>query len=394
MNPSDKIYEAICKLRTTTSTMGKEKILSDLSKSVMFRRVLQYTYNPYTRFHIRKIPDDIQGTGIKELDLDTWTLLNQLALRKITGTTARETLFEHIESRTYHAGYILKLIIRKDIKAGIAVKTINKVMPKLIPVFDCQLVEDWEEHRVEYPILISPKLDGVRGEKRGNNIFTRTGRHIVGLQHIISYMDSAWPSMSASGELWVPGMPFSRTSGLIKSNKAKKPNVRYAVFDLPHLENVPLKQRLKELSKMFYPLGSKPLPPVCSIPHLVANNEREVDEMFKYWRSQGFEGLVGKKMNGLVKNGKNYDWMRKVAGISVEKKIIGVYESEEMPGCMGGVILEGDIRCGSGFTQSERETYWTNPGKIIGRLATIEAKEKTAAGSLRQPIFKAIRWDI
>lgn len=384
-------------LRRTAGTLDKERVLRRNKNSTMFRSILQYTYNPYVKYHIRKIPKNVEGRGQGELNHETWVLLNKLSLRKISGIAARETLFDYMESLTPEACTILKLIIRKDLKAGIATKTINKVMPGLIPHFECQLVEDWVESKIIYPILISPKLDGTRGEKRGANIFTRRGHQITGVQHILDYLNSVNPNMTASGELFIPGMDFRRSDGIMRSNKPEKPNARYALFDVPNVVNMTLTDRLDYLSKTFYPLESKPLPPVCHIPHLWAHNKEEVDRMYNYWRSRGYEGLVGKKSDGLPKLGKSFDWMRKVNTICVEYRIVGVYESEEKPGYMGGIIVDIDgkhTRVGSGFCDSERLEYLKNPGLIMRKFATLEAKERTASGSLRQPIFKAIRWDI
>lgn len=189
-------------------------------------------------------------------------------------------------------------------------------------------------------------------------------------------------------------MPFRRSDGIMRSNKEEKLNARYALFDVPHMGSLPLEQRLKYLSQTFYPLESNPLPPVCHIPHILVADLEEVDKMYNYWRSRGYEGLVGKDPQSIARVGKSHDWMRRVSTISDEYKITGVYESEERPGYMGGIIIEGNIRVGSGFVDSERLEYLKNPDLIIGKYATIEAKEKTAAGSLRQPIYKAIRWDI
>lgn len=394
---SDIMLAEINAIRKASSTTDKEQLLRKNSHSVTFRKILQYTYNPYIKYHIRKVPSDVIGRGAKELSLDTWVLLNKLSLRKISGIAARETLFDYMVELTPSACMILKLIIKKDLKAGIATKTINKVMPDLIPTFECQLVEDWDESRIIYPIYIGPKLDGTRGEKRGAHIFTRRGHRITGVQHVLDYLNTVNPTMTASGELFIPGMDFRRSDGIMRSNKPQKLNARYALFDVPNLGKAPLSARLDYLSKTFYPLESKPLPPVCYIPHLVAHNKEEVDRMYNYWRSRGYEGLVGKKMDGLPKLGKSYDWMRKVNTICAEYRIVDIYESEEKPGYMGGIVIDVEgkrVRVGSGFGDDERLEYLKRPELILRKLATIEAKERTASGSLRQPIFKQIRWDI
>jgi DNA ligase-1 len=394
MNLSDVILKEIDTLRSTSGKKAKERLLKKCVERSTFKKILYYTYSPYRRFHIRKIPTDVVGRGFGELSHETWVLLNKLSFRKMTGVAARESLFEHIEYLNPSAGEILKMIIRKDLKAGVATKTINKIAPGLIPTFECQLVEEWVDNKVKWPILIAPKIDGTRGEKRGATIYTRSGHPIVGLDHIIQYLDTVHPTIMTSGELWVPGMPFRRSDGLMRSNKPEKPNARYALFDIPSMVDAPLKDRITALSKSFYPLESNPLPPVCFIPHAWAHNMDEVDAMYNLWRSKGYEGLVGKDPNSLPYMGRNHDWMRRVPTISAEYLITGVYESEERPGFMGGVIIQGGIKVGSGFSDAERLEYLHNPHNIIGRYGTIEAKEKTVAGSLRQPIFKAVRWDI
>lgn len=394
MSLSNILLQEIELLRKTSGSLDKERVLKGAMLSPTFKRILQYTYNPFVKYHIRKIPDDVRGRGFCELNQETWVLLNKLSARKITGNVARETLFEYMAELSPAAATILRLIIKKDLKAGIATKTINKVSPGLIPTFDCQLVENWVNAKVSYPLFVSPKIDGTRGEKRGGSIYTRRGHKITGVQHILDYMDTVSQSMTASGELWIPGMPFRRSDGIMRSNKEEKTNARYALFDVPSMGSLPLEQRLKYLSQTFYPLESNPLPPVCHIPHILVDSLEEVDRMYNYWRSRGYEGLVGKDPKSIARLGKSHDWMRKVNTISDEYKIIDVYESDEKPGYMGGIIIEGNIRVGSGFVDSERLEYLKDPSLIIGKYATIEAKEKTAAGSLRQPIYKAIRWDI
>lgn len=395
MSLSGTILKTIYQLRNTGGTNDKERILHDMRLSPTFQQVLFRTYSPFIRYHIRKIPVGYRGVGTGDIDQDTWTLLNKLSLRKLTGNVARETLFEHLESRCPSAEQLIRLIIAKDLKCGVATATINKVMPNLIPTFECQEVDDWEERRVKYPILCGPKVDCIRGEFRAGQFFTKRGHKITGVEHITKYIKSIGKNIELSGELYIPGMKFHRASGIIRSNKAKKLNVKFAAFDITNLSSMPYDQRLSYLSKLVFPLGTTPYPDCVYIPHVMANNKNDVAALFKRWVAMGWEGLVGKAPAGFIKAGKgSYDWMRMVYEIKAEYKIINVYESDEMPGMLGGVTIEGNINVGSGFTEDERRKYWAQPELILGRYATIAAKEKTKSGSLRQPIWHGVRWDI
>lgn len=392
---ADLMYNLIRAMRNTSSRLKKEDLLLKARNSETFKRILFQTYSPYLRYHIRKIPAKYKGKGAKGIDSDTWILLHKLNTRQITGNVARETLFEHLESLCPSAEKILRLIIQKDMKCGISVSTINKVFLGLIPTFDCQLVDDWDDDRVKYPVLVGPKIDCVRGEFRSGAFYTRRGHKIVGLDHIVKYIESAGKHMELSGELYIPGMSFARASGIIRSNKEEKLNVKYAIFDIPSLSGMPYDRRLKYISGVFLPLGTKPHPHAVHIPHVMAESKEQVTSLFKLWTSRGFEGLVSKNPYGFPKVGKgSYDWMRLVNGVEAEYKVVNVYESEKMPGMLGGIVIEGGIRVGSGFVEDERKRYWEDPSLILGKWATIIAKEKTKAGSLRQPIFKGIRFDI
>ncbi len=126
MSLSYGYWKAILDMRKTRGRINKELILTRHKDSATFKRILYLTYSPYIKFHIRKIPREIRGKGWEEFGHETWTLLNQLALRKLTGIAARETLFEHMVKMTAPACEVMRLIITGDLKCGIATTTINK----------------------------------------------------------------------------------------------------------------------------------------------------------------------------------------------------------------------------------------------------------------------------
>ena len=73
----------------------------------------------------------------------------------------------------------------------------------------------------------------------------------------------------------------------------------------------------------------------------------------------------------------------------------------ELSGTLGGVIIDykgNDVKVGSGFTLEERNTYWANPNKIIGKVVDVQYFEETNNQndnniSLRFPTIKSIRLD-
>jgi ATP-dependent DNA ligase len=72
-------------------------------------------------------------------------------------------------------------------------------------------------------------------------------------------------------------------------------------------------------------------------------------------------------------------------------------------GRLGAVLVEGEddgheyiLSCGSGFSDIQREEYWSKRNQLIGQLVEIRADAKTkskdaVAFSLRFPRFKCFR---
>ena len=58
---------------------------------------------------------------------------------------------------------------------------------------------------------------------------------------------------------------------------------------------------------------------------------------------------------------------------------------------------DNDLRCGSGFTQEQRNYYWNNPEQIVGKIVTIKYKEETrnknGGLSIQFPVFQTVRQD-
>jgi len=165
----------INKLNESDSRLHKEDVIKQaLEASVLgstnannFLFLSKLTYNPYVTFGVRKVPDTV---GIVDAE-NPWdefiSLLNQLRHRQLTGNAALEAIdrmserFDSGEWNTFCAP-----VIRRDLRAGVSEKTINKICKKTeyeIPVFGCQLATNSEGRpEMKGTKRLEPKLDGVR----------------------------------------------------------------------------------------------------------------------------------------------------------------------------------------------------------------------------------------
>jgi DNA ligase-1 len=163
----------INKLNESDSHLHKEDVIKQaLEASVLGSTNAQIflgltKYNPYVTFGVRKVPDTVGIVDAENPWSDFNTLLTLLSHRDLTGNAALDAIngmserFNSEEWNTFCAP-----VIRRDLRAGISDKTINKICKKTdyeIPVFGCQLATNSEGRReMKGTKRLEPKLDGVR----------------------------------------------------------------------------------------------------------------------------------------------------------------------------------------------------------------------------------------
>ena len=136
---------------------------------------------------------------------------------------------------TEKSACLFGMIINKDLRIGMAAKTINAVFPGLIPVHEVMLAKLFDPKRVQYPCFGGPKIDCIRATYKHDQkeFLTRTGHVIKGLEHLLIQTGDIHEDLD--GEIFIPGMDFQRSSGLIRRG-ASVPNAVFAMFESPSLK--------------------------------------------------------------------------------------------------------------------------------------------------------------
>ena len=118
----------------------------------------------------------------------------------------------------------------------------------------------------------------------------------------------------------------------------------------------------------------------------------------------GYEGVMIKDPNAPYECKRTHSWLKAKPFIEVTLKVVAVEEGTgRNEGRLGAVIVEGEddgynyhLNCGSGFTDSQRDQFWTSRDDLIGSLVEIRADARTQSQdsetfSLRFPRFKCFR---
>jgi len=411
-----RIKDMVIEVNSTNKTNEKKIILAkydDLQKVLLYvydNKVFSITSKNYLKFekNKKKIKKNI---NIKH---DLFSLLDHLIDRKITGDTALLHLYHYINDNIEYKEYILN-IIDKTLKIRLNTSIINKIFPKLIPVFRPVLANKYDPKRLEKSKndwYVSRKLDGVRcliliePKKKSVKFFSRTGKEFHTLlilkNEILINIELFHEAVVLDGEIVSMKNGVEDFTNLMKEIKKKNhvmKNPKYFIFDMLKKEdffNLKSEEIYSERLKKFKKIN------IYFVFFEVLEQNKYTDDNFSKLieksEKNNWEGLMlredvkyeGKRTNSLLKYKKMHDEEYKVIDIikgpwreiSKETKLENTIET------MVAVIIDyKDTKVGSGFSLEERKHFYKNPESIIGKIITVQYFEKTK-DSLRFPIFK------
>lgn len=412
---------------------GNEKI-TIMAKHPELKKVLKYAYDPFKKYYMSA--PDLEGTFNGEFWLDEmYSILDELSTRKLSGHNALGAVCDHIVSCSPNTAELFKMILNKDLRCGINIKSINKAFPGLIPLaFDgaekpaVMLLKTFDPKQAKYPCLAAIKKDGDRGLTAIQKLQYRSGRKVIGLNHIEEALVGF--DHEFDGELTVPGCDFDTGSGLIR-NDSPVTNAEYHIFDVPSVPGTKNHRynALKVLEKKFPSF-------IKVIEHRRINNAGELKNFYEEALELGEEGIVIYDPDSLYEDKRSYDWTRLVPIKSADCPVVGFFEGKgKHEESLGGIVVDykgHKVKVGTGFSekvlkaqlkqllnpidkklltldskklegykvthvspiwQRIRQFIWDNKDQFKGVVAELEFKEETKAGSMRQPRFKHWRWD-
>jgi len=117
----------------------------------------------------------------------------------------------------------------------------------------------------------------------------------------------------------------------------------------------------------------------------------------KVWLNGG-EGVILKNISAGYSEGKrNADLMKIKEEVTLDLLVTGM-EIGEGKYCdtLGSLTVKsknGIEHSISGMTDTDRYAWWDSPDDIIGKVVEVKAMKILSDGSLREPRFKAVRWD-
>ncbi len=279
-------------------------------------------------------------------------------------------------------------------------------------------VENYDELEGKFPLMASPKLDGVRaividGQIKSRNMKAIPNRHVQKL--------FAWLPEGFDGELIV-GKPTDKdcfrktTSGVMSADG--EPDVKFYVFDQVRITPESFSERFAEMKEKTKLLKH---PSVKFVPHKLVKNSFQLKQYEEEMLTKGYEGVMLRSIEGFYKFGRSTlkeGYLMKVKQFKdSEAKILAVEElmhneneltKDELgrakrsshkagkvkAGVLGSITVQDihsgvTFNIGAGFMDDERERFWAST--IVGKIVKYKYFPSGSKDKPRFPVFLGFR---
>lgn len=421
--------DPIIELQNASGSKSRQGIIKSHSSNHWFRSFLYYSLNPLFTYHLSEktlelSEEDERGFENTQLLFfqDIFECCEYLSrLRGIDTATIRQVKYllykccDDIEREHY-----IKLL-SKTLRLGVTAKTVNKIIPNLIPEWEVQQAFPVDKYPLEpnTKFWLTQKLNGVRATFYNGRLISRTGTPYEGLDHIVKEINfAAMAGLVLDGELTLKNPAgltdneaFRKATGIINSENVNKTCICYTIFDA-----IPAKDFESPEPKVLYSTRriildelddiiskSTTLNDSVRILPVLYNgtDQTRIDEFLDQMVREDKEGLMinidvpyrRTRHRGILKVKRFY---------TMDLPIIRCEEgSGRLDNTLGAFVLDfkgNEVRVGSGFTDEQREIYWNSRDDICGELCEVKYKEisydkSTGLESLQFPVFLQLRTD-
>lgn len=427
MNTLFHFKDFVTEVTASNSKKYKQDVLQKYKDDSVIHRYLKIAFDPYAVYGIstKKLHKSVPATSIVGIhsifELFTYLTQHNTGTDQIVGLC--QDFLDSVAACDRESADLLEKLICKDLSIGCEAKTINSVIPGLIPTFEVQLAQKYFEkpERLEgKTFALTTKIDGGRiiaiRETDGVSFFTRAGQRYEGLVDLEKEMMETFPAGTVlDGEITIlndAGIPskeaYKRAMKITRSD-GEKHGLKMKVFDTMSitewknqkctddyvtrraiLEGLYFQPAIKrtyfELLPVLY-RGSDTSKVLEYLEEAIANNE---------------EGVMINICDAVYEFGRTWNLMKVKKMNTLDLEVVDYEEgSGRLAGTLGAIHVRyknGNIvKVGSGFSDDLRKQIWNHDVMIVGKIVEIQYFEETTNAdggiSLRFPVFKDFRPD-
>lgn len=419
-------YKDIYKLQSISGAKAKCDFIKSHDEDTYFKRFLYFALNPLITYNISKKSLDKLMSG-NNADGQKLIFFNDIfecceylsRLRSMDDATLRQikTLLD-MKYPDQEEKELYMQLLSKTVRLGITGKTINKIIPNLIPEWEVQQAYPVDKYplKVGTEFWLTQKLNGARATLYEGQLLARSGMPYKGLEHITDAL--SWLRVAgfvADGELTLKDKgslsdneAFRVATGVLNSDSVNKTVICYTIFDMIPVKDfdalkpqVTYKYR-RDILNQFAERIADTDGTVKVLPVLYhGTDQSKIEELLEQMVREDKEGLMintdapyrRTRHKGILKVKRFY---------TMDLPIIRCEEGTgRLSGTLGAFVLkykENEVKVGSGFTDEQREQFWNNRDDMEGLLCEVKYKEisqdkGTGLESLQFPVFVGIRTD-
>lgn len=269
---------------------------------------------------------------------------------------------------------------------------------------------------LRYPLLVSPKLNGVRGYVRNGKVLSTSNKPLPNA-HLQALFSSA---EHCDGE-FIVGDPsdtqnsLNRTTSIVMSDDKPIDGLKFYVFDHVERTDDTFVTRVKKLNRVDHDH-------VLLVPHVTVHSEAELLVKEVEYLKAGYEGLITRDPLALYKFGKStakQAWMGKMKRFKDDEAVIVGFtegqknnnakvvsetgrskrssakagkEGKDTLGALVCVWKNGQVfNIGTGFTDDEKAYIWAHQGEFLNQLAKFKFFELGSGDVPVLPVWLGLR---
>lgn len=416
--------EAVLEIQNARGSNAKKAVIEKYKDYPWVRMLLYYALNPMLTYKISEqtLLAAMQKPDLPENNLGPMKLFDvcsELAGMKALSNEEIDRVAAFVRDMpAEHQGFLVQLL-SKTLRLGVTAKTVNKVIPGLIPEWEVQQAYPIEKYPLKpgTEFWLTQKLNGTRATYYKGKLYARSGVPYEGLDHIINELDIlSHGDLVFDGELTLKNRDgisdneaFRIATGIINSDAENKIEICYTIFDNVNTwrfeennDTSSYSARRAFLDHVSEQISEFGLSNVSVLPVLYhGTDQSQIDVLLDQMVREDKEGLMvnldvpyqRKRHRGILKVKRFY---------TMDLPIIRCEEGAgRLSGTLGALVVDykgNEIGVGSGFSDEQRMTFWAMRKELPGTLCEVKYKEvsqdkKTGQESLQFPVFVSLRPD-
>jgi DNA ligase-1 len=284
------------------------------------------------------------------------------------------------------------------------------------------LAKEYEEKRITYPVMMQPKLDGVRclvhilengsfqARSRNNNLLTLPDQIMESLEKIIKYYqasaDTDLAGVVLDGEIYMHGLSFQEIASRLKRLSTRHPDadiLQYWVYDLYLPQEIGRKpcnfvnRHILVEKILTCPLDAGAGVYMC--PTKGIRSPKELKDYHVECVNGGFEGSMIRDPNSTYASGKrSWSLMKYKDWCEDDFKITQITEGEGKN--EGTAIIWCEVTPGGEQFKAtapgdytSKATWWQSRHSFLGKMLSVKYQNLTDGGIPRFPLALGIKED-